>query len=221
MGFRDELEAARARIEALEREANAAKRVQPAPTDTLAAVCVGLALALAVALAGIGWLWTRPLATANAACLTTADCVAIVERAHVETVPVGTVVSSDAAGRQARWDAAATFQERWRPVVTERIGDAPASIGAVCAARIARVELPGASAGSYACDLEIRCAERPVYPPAGDPALVRCELGADGHVVSLGPPTQAHARARGTPRLLRIDDGPVGTWALTLESAER
>lgn len=232
MGFRDELEAARARIESLEREVIASRpnpRHKPVPPDVLAAGGLGLVLALLASLLAAGWMWQRWTETERAladarrdgglARAAQHDCAEVLEQWTSTATPAGAIVRA-VTDRQVRWYGRGEFDETWTATVTERIGAAPASVGQTCTGRFTRSDVARGPESPFTCELRITCGELVVYPRPGEAAAVECYLDQDGGIHSLGPFERTATRARGTRGLMRVDDGPAGTWALAFEALE-
>lgn len=237
MPFRDELEAARARIETLERDlasrkADREKEQQREPPFAIATVVLAL---LVVGMgAGMAMLWNRASEAEEAAAswrelegqtgneLHEAQVRLDEARRAASVGPTsGTTLSPEAFARVQGWpNDIEALHEEWTGVVVERIGDAPVGIGQSCTFEIARsgLRIPHERPR---CTAHVRCGQREVYPGPDNSDVVSCSLETRGSEYgSLRPfePTVSGARRlSGVSGDLRIDDGaPVGTWSLRI-----
>lgn len=99
---------------------------------------------------------------------------------------------------------------RWTAPVIERIGEAPASIGAACTITLERSP-PGAPHDPGDCEVTVACNGRAVYPAPGETGRATCShrFGHGFTIVDGG----TNVRVYSVGGVVRVDDGPVGTWS--------
>lgn len=232
MGYRDELDAARERIDTLTRE-NAALEKKLRGNDRSgesgAALSVGLGIVALLASLGLAATWTHASALAE-----TSDEVSRTLRTReAELTALRRVLATASDGcsrceglpdhgsvdRLASWLREEPVREAWRAYVVESIGAAPIAVGTACLASVEA--LPRAARDSDddpRCTLRIVCDDQSAFPAPGETSSVPCSLTRGGHLSVSGElDTDTTRRVHGVRNALRIDEGPAGAWSLLIE----
>ena len=229
MPFRDELEAARARIEKLDRDLAALKAEREKEQHgepPFAIATVVLALLVVGMGAGMAMLWNRVSEAEEAAASWRElegqtghelhEAQVRLDEARRATA-IGPDWFPEAERRGRAWARGGSdTSEEWTGHVIERIGDAPAAIGQLCTFVIARTEETPRPYAPFQCRARVRCGDVHLYPAASEPDLVTCSFGPSGSVRPIAPVSPTSVRLTGHAGDLRIDDGPTGTWSLRI-----
>jgi len=230
MAFRNELQAARERIEALDREVRDLQRersAKQASEPPFAIAAVVLMLALLGACSGLVLLWTRAeTAEARADYWRRTEGETAVElqetRQRLDAArrlePAARPLDSslDAVGRALAWESQSAREQRTGEV-TERIGNAPAALGDRCTVSIAQLRVRRAPGEPQECAARVVCGEHDVYPAAYDTEVMGCSLGRErGRIVLSSPFEATTRRLTGDAESVRIDDGASGTWSIRI-----
>jgi hypothetical protein len=219
MGFRDELEAARARIGALEADLAELRRKAPGDRGEVSPFAVTTVLVLLVAV-GLGVALAFEWRHAEQAEATAREWRRLEGEASQELHAARVQLAEERARRLETLGPARACEDaeegdalgpnEWGGFVTERIGSAPARLVDACDVIVSRRDHPD----GVHCALVVRCGERTVFPGEGEAGEVACR----------GPeirPRDASAaprvRVSGRAGALHLDDGPDGTWSLRIE----
>jgi hypothetical protein len=225
MAFRDELEASRARIDALDAELARLKRAKAAAaidTPPFAILSVILFFGVVALLVGVAFQWDRAEAAAAEARrwrqLEGETAVELEELRHRsrEEERGDRPAVADGSARVAWFLPDDTRAESWRAAVSEHIGAAPVALGQICSAHLEHVSRASTHESSESCRLRVTCDDELLYPRDGETDVVQCRLDPDDRITSLGRADPTGTRAVGTSEALRMDDGPNGTWSLLL-----